>query len=74
VASWNDQRIVPGSSVQVDSDHLDPARWRQINMESEPPDEPATLLLSDLNVELELSVAAELSKLPKSDINHYQGL
>jgi hypothetical protein len=51
VAARNFQGIVPSFGIQVNADHLDIARRRQVQMESEPLHERAALAVFELNVE-----------------------
>jgi hypothetical protein len=55
-AEW----IVPRSNIQVDSDHTDPARVRQVYMELKALYGPSSLILFKLNLEFKSGASAKL--------------
>jgi hypothetical protein len=60
VTSWNGQRIVPRIGFQVDSDHSDVTVVWQVHVESELPQQPAPLVLFQLNSELKSGTRGKL--------------
>ncbi len=60
VTARNGQRIVPSVGFQVDSDHPNVTLAWQVHVESELPQEPAPLVLSQLNSELKSGTRGKL--------------